>query len=111
MWESGRLDELSSVIGKSYVGHTSAGDRDLNGLRRRIKTFHSLYRRIKFSVLDQTVANDRVASRLECTAVEKKTGLPVHMWGMNLSVIRQQMVVEEWAVWEVSYSKRESGKM
>jgi len=105
VWESGRIGELSSIIDKSYVGHTSSGDRDQEGLGLRIENFHSLYSCIKFSILDQLVAIDRVATRLECTAVENLTRKPVHMWGMNLSVVRQRMIIEEWAVWEISYEK------
>ena len=104
VWENGRVGELKSIIDDDYMGHTSAGERDADGLRKRIEAFRSSFRDIHFSIRDQVIDGDKVATRLECTAVENATNRAVHMWGMNLSVVRKGLIVEEWAVWETAYN-------
>ena len=105
VWESGRVDQLADIVDAAYRGHTSAGDRDREGLKKRIETFRSLFAGIHFIVLDQVITGERVATRLEATAVEISTQQPVHMFGMNISVIRHGLIVEEWAVWEMVRQK------
>jgi len=64
-----------------------------------------LFRDIHFTALDQVVSGERVATRLEATAVEISTQQPIHMFGMNVSVVRKGMIIEEWAVWETVRKK------
>ena len=105
IWENGRSQDLVGVISEAYQGHTSAGDRDRKGLGQRIEKFHSLFKDIHFTILDQVISGERVATRLEATATEISTQQPVHMYGMNVSVVRAGMIVEEWAVWETVRKK------
>ncbi len=63
------------------------------------------YSGIHFTVLDQIIAGDRVASRLQATGVERATGKPVRLYGMNISLIRAGKIVAEWPVWELIRSE------
>ncbi len=100
VWERGELQQLADVIDAHYVGHTSAGDRDREGLRARIEAFRLRFARIHFAIAEQIVSGDRVVSRLQATATDTTTNMPVWMIGMNISTVRSGKVVEEWAVWE-----------
>ena len=83
------------------LGHTSHGERNREGLRARIEKFHALYTDVHFHILDQVVSGDRVATRLEATCKEAASGASLHMYGMNISIIKSGRLFEEWAVWEV----------
>lgn len=43
IYAAGNLSALDEVIAPNYVGHASAGDRDLEGFRQSIKNFHGLF--------------------------------------------------------------------
>jgi predicted ester cyclase len=100
IWKTGNLDLLPQVIGPGYVGHTSSGDRDAAGLAERIRTFRELYADLTFTVLDQLVDGDRVASRMRITGTVRATGKPVTLIGLNISRFSNGRIVEEWPVWE-----------
>ena len=106
VWENGDLQRLNDNVDLSYRGHLSTGERNREGLRARIEKFHVLYSNVHFTVLDQVVSGDRVASRLEATCTESASGKTIHMYGMNISIIRYGKLFEEWAVWEVIPSGR-----
>lgn len=100
-WESGDVGGLDDNVDISYRGHTSAGERDREGLRSRIKGFHASYPDAQFDILDQVVSGDRVATRLEARCRDAASGAAIHMYGMNISIIKNGKLLEEWAVWEV----------
>src|SRR5437867_13416810 len=78
----GNLQELGDLLDDSYRGHTSAGTRDREALRKRIESFRASYSDVQFTVVDQFVAGDRVASRLEATAIENASQSRVRMLGI-----------------------------
>lgn|GEM_PF-2752884 len=100
-WENGDVGSLDDSVDISYRGHTSTGERNRDGLKARIEKFHSLYTDVHFAILEQIVSGDRVATRLEATCREAASGASIHMYGMNISIIRNGKLFEEWAVWEV----------
>jgi len=59
LYAAGNLSALDQVIAPNYVGHASAGDRDLEGFRQSILYFHNLYTYFEdsFQVNDQLVDN------------------------------------------------------
>lgn len=99
VWERGPI-ELDKYVTEDYRGHTSSGDRDLNGLRKKIEDFRSKYSDIHFEVMDQVASGDRVASRLEASLTNSATKRPIRMMGMNISRFRDGKIAEEWVVWE-----------
>lgn len=109
IWQDGRAELIGSVVTPDYVGHTSAGDRDINGLRQRISTFHALYPDIKFTVEDQLAEGDRIATRMTAVATAKATGNTVHLIGLNISRFVGNRIAEDWPVWEIVQSKRSGG--
>lgn len=102
IWETGALDELSSVLAPTYVGHAASGSRDVDGLRERITQFHKLYRDAHFVIEDQVGEGDKVATRMVATATSTATGKPVKLVGLNVSRFRDGRIAEEWPVWEIT---------
>jgi|SRR3954471_16252320 predicted ester cyclase len=102
IWQSGRIDRLGTVIAAGYSGHAAAGDRDLAGLKERITAFRSAYPDMRFTIEDQVIQGDRVATRMTATGTSAKTGRAVRLVGLNISRFSGNRIVEEWPVWEVA---------
>ena len=105
IWQDGRVDLVGSVVTPDYVGHTSSGDRDIEGLRQRVLDFHKLYPDIKFKIEEQLVEGDRVATRMTAVGTSKSTGKTVHLLGLNISRFVGNRIAEEWPVWETVQGK------
>jgi predicted ester cyclase len=101
VWQDGRVDLIAEVVTPDYVGHTSGGDRDVNGLRQRVSEFHALYPNIKFTVEDQVAEGDRVTTRMTASGTSKVTGKPFRLIGLNISRFVGNRIAEEWPVWEI----------
>lgn len=97
------VDAMAALIAPDYRGHTSAGPRDWAEFRQSILNFHQLfeYAADSFTVEDQFVAGEKVATRMTCKVRNKETGEPMTMIGINLAVIRGGQIVEEWNTWEM----------
>ena len=102
MWQSGRTDRLEMVIADGYSGHAASGTRDLAGLRRRIAEFHLAFPDMRFTIHDQLVHGDRVATRMSAVGTSAKSGQRVRLVGVNISRFSGNRIVEEWPVWEVA---------
>jgi predicted ester cyclase len=101
LWETGRIDELATVIHERYVGHAPGGDRDIEGLRQRITVFGQLYAGARFQIEDQLVEGSKVATRLTATARRAADGQDVKLFGLNISRVVDGKIIEEWMAWEV----------
>ena len=99
MWEKGDLGMFDNLISRDYMGHVSTGDRDREGLRRRIIAFHQLYTAVQISVEDQIIDGDRVATRMLARG-NSATGEPVELMGINIARVRDGKLQEEWNTWE-----------
>jgi len=102
IYARGDLSALEEVIAPDYVGHASAGDRDLEGFRRSIVHFHELfvYEADSFEVNDQFVEGEKVATRMTAHVNVRATGEPITLIGINLARIVDGKIVEEWNTWE-----------
>jgi ketosteroid isomerase-like protein len=100
VWNSGDLSPLDELLAADYVGHVGSSDHDGAELRKRIVAYRSRTPGVHFSVLDQTSDEVRVASWLEAAA--EVDGRPIRTRGMNICVIKDGKLSEEWAVWESS---------
>lgn len=98
----GDLSALDQLIAPNYIGHVSAGDRDLEGFRESIKYFHNLfvYGEDSFEVNDQFVEGEKVATRMTAHVKMRATGEPVTLIGINIARIVDGKLVEEWNTWE-----------
>lgn len=96
------LSALDEVIAPDYVGHASAGDRDLEGFRQSILHFHNLfiYDEDSFEVNDQFVEGQKVATRMTAHVKVRASGEPITLIGINLARIVDGKIVEEWNTWE-----------
>jgi ketosteroid isomerase-like protein len=102
MYATGDLAGLDEVIAPDYVGHVSAGDRDLDGFRESIKYFHNLfiYAKDSFRVEDQLVDGEKVATRMTARVQVRATGEHITLVGINIARIVRGRLVEEWNTWE-----------
>lgn len=102
IYATGNLSALDEVIAPNYVGHASAGDRDLEGFRQSILYFHKLfvYDEDSFQVDDQFVEGEKVATRMTAHVKVRATGEPITLIGINLARIVNGKIVEEWNTWE-----------
>jgi ketosteroid isomerase-like protein len=96
------LDALDEFVPPDYIGHASAGDRDLEGFKQSILHFHQLfiYDPDSFTIEDQFVEGDKVATRMTASVKLRDTGEPLTMMGINLARIVEGKLVEEWNTWE-----------
>lgn len=102
IYATGDLAALDEVIAPDYVGHASAGDRDLEGFRQSIQYFHNLfiYGEDSFEVNDQFVDGEKVATRMTAHVKVRATGESITLIGINLARIVDDKIVEEWNTWE-----------
>ena len=86
LYAAGDVSALDQVVAPNYVGHPSAGDRDLEGLRQSILYFHSLfvYTKDSFHIEDQLVDGEKVVTRMTAHVQIRETGEPVTLLGINI---------------------------
>ena len=100
VWAAGDISKLDEVVAPSYIGHTSAGERDLDGLRETIEAFHRLHSQCSFRVEDQMVDGEKVITRMTADVTMRDSGESVTLMGINISRIVDGKIVEEWNTWE-----------
>lgn len=100
MWQNGRADLITALVTTDYIGHPTSGDRNADGLRKRMTEFHALYPDIKFAIQDQLVEGDRVATRMTAAGTSSATGQRVKLTGFNISRFVGNRIAEEWMLWE-----------
>lgn len=93
---------LDQLIAHDYIGHVAAGDRDREGLRQSILSFHQLfiYTEDSFRIDDQLVDGEKVVTRMTANLRLRDTGEPVTLMGINIARIVDGKLVEEWNTWE-----------
>ena len=98
VWNDGAVGRLHDVLAPTYEGHmrgTVREERDQDALRDSIADFRRRFPEVRFAVIEQMGAGDRVASRL--SAIRGGEEIAV---GMNFSRWRAGRLAEEWALWE-----------
>ena len=102
LYAVGDVSALDEIVAPNYVGHPSAGDRDLEGLRQSILYFHNLfiYTRDSFRIEDQLVDGEKVVTRMTANVHIRETGEPLTLLGINIARIVDGKLVEEWNTWE-----------
>lgn len=102
IYAAGDVSALDEVVAPDYVGHPSAGDRDLEGLRQSILYFHNLfmYTKDSFRIEDQLVEGEKVVTRMTAHVRVRESGEPVTLLGINIARIVDGKLVEEWNTWE-----------
>jgi predicted ester cyclase len=98
IWNGGALDRLHELLAPGYAGHmrgTISEDRDADALGRSIVDFRRRFPAVRFTVTEQIVAGDRVATRLRAVLGDEELAV-----GMNFSRWQDGRLAEEWALWE-----------
>ena len=96
---SGRRPPASirALITDDYVGHMlhlEVGERSADEYRDWIERYRREQPGTEFEVVAQTVAGDRIWSRL---VASRSDGAVAH--GMNQSRVQDGKLAEEWAIW------------
>jgi predicted SnoaL-like aldol condensation-catalyzing enzyme len=100
VWAAGDMSAVEQVVASGYIGHTSKGDSDIEGLRQRIQAFHKLYSSMSFHIEDQMANGDKVVTRLTAEVTLRESGKSARLMGINISRIADGKIVEEWNTWE-----------
>ena len=105
------VDALDDLVAADYVGYTAAGPRDRAEFRQSILNFHQLfdYAPDAFTIEDQFVDGDRVATRMTAHVRDRRTRQPMSMMGINLAVIRGGKILREWNTWEILAAPGQGG--
>lgn len=100
-WQTGDLSKVDSLVAQDYIGHVSAGDRDIKGLKARIAEFKTRFPDVAFRVDDQLAVGEKLVTRMTARATDTATGREIVMMGINISRFSDGHLCEEWATWEV----------
>ena len=96
VWAAEDMSALEQVVAPGYIGHTSKGDSDIEGLRQRIQAFHKLYSSMSFHIEDQMADGDKIITRLTADVTMRESGKSARLMGINISRIAEGKIVEEW---------------
>ena len=98
IWNDGGVDRLHALLAPGYAGHMRGNvseERDEEALGGSIVEFRRRFPEVRFTVTEQIVAGDRVATRLSAVLGDEELGV-----GMNFSRWQNGRLTEEWALWE-----------
>ena len=92
--------DLDRLVAPAYVGHIGCRDRDLVRLKADIVAYRAATPNVVFRVEHQFGAGDYLATRLTAQALETSRRSGATICGMNISRWQNELLAEEWAVWE-----------
>jgi predicted ester cyclase len=98
IWNDVALDRLHALLAPGYRGHMRGSvseERDADALGSGIAAFRRRFPDVRFTVTEQIVAGDRVATRLRAVSGDEELAV-----GMNFSRWEHGRLAEEWALWE-----------
>jgi len=111
LWNSGDLDQLSTLLEPDYRGHMlyqEPGERDGATYRAHIERYRGASPNVRFEVVDQFGGGDRLCTRLIGRRFDPASGEDQIVHGINISRYVNGLLAEEWAVW--SAWRRSSGE-
>jgi len=102
-FEPGNDSMLDNYFASDLImfNHSMSKQLNLNDLKSRLPTIHTIFKDLKSEVMDVTVEEDRMAFRVEQNALFYKNapeGLPVKLDVMNLYKLDNGKV-REWKIW------------
>lgn len=108
-FEPGNEQMLDQYFAANLImfNHAMAKQLDLNDLKSRLPTIHSIFKDLKSEIKDIITDEDRIAFRVEQHAMfykHKPDGVPVRLDVMNLYKLESGKV-KEWQIW-VNISER-----
>jgi len=90
------VEELDGLVAPGYVGHVGSRDRNLAQLKTDIAAYRAATPAV-FCVQHQISEGDYLATRLIAHRIGSASSM-IH--GMNISRWENELLAEEWAVWE-----------
>ncbi len=93
------LAELDTMTTDGYVGYTGSRSRDLAGLKADIAAYLAASPSARFTVEHRFGQGDFIATRLSARAAVAGAADLVAA-GLNISRWEDDLLAEEWAVWE-----------
>ena len=101
IWNGTRnVDELDSLVTRTFVGHIGSRDRDLSELKSDIRAYRERAGDVRFEVMHRFGEGDHVATRAMAHVTDPASGSTVSICGLNISRWEGGLLAEEWAVWE-----------
>jgi len=102
-WNDGPTARLAELLAPTYRGHMlglRAGERDAAAYPGWIERYRVANPGVRFEVVEQFDAVDRVVSDLQARRVSGATLAPSVSHGINISRFDQSgRLAEEWAIW------------
>lgn len=88
------LDEIDSLLAPSYRSHLGSRERDVVQLKQDIASYRARVPDVRFTAEHQFGEGNYLATRLTATAGGRTVA------GLNLSRWENDLLAEEWAMWE-----------
>ena len=110
LWEQGDLDALGEVLAQDSVDHdpyNPHGQEGLEGAKKTIAMYRDAFPDISFTIEDQLVDGDKVATRWTATGTHQgelmgmqPTGKKATLSGITIDRIEDGRIVEGWTNWD-----------
>jgi predicted ester cyclase len=92
---TGDLALAPSCYAEDFADHVGGVEyHGLDGVRRSTAVYRALFAELAIEVVDQVSEDDRVASRWRLTGTNR--GRRVELWGITISRLRDDRIVEDW---------------
>lgn len=101
IWSAGHTPAVLDLLSPDYVGHMlhlESGERSRSEYPQWIESYRGQNPGVRFDVVDQFDAGDRLVSRVEARRVTGD-GKALIAYGMNISRFAGDVIAEEWAIW------------
>jgi hypothetical protein len=94
------LDALDGLVTSDYVGHLGSHNRAAAQLKEDIRAYRARATDVRFEVALAFSDGDYTAMRLVVDAEDPTSGVALSACGLNISRWRDDLLAEEWALWE-----------
>jgi len=99
-WSSGDWAGLQPLLAPGYRARSNETTGDGGELRRRFQSFHRLWTKARFDIVEQFTVGERIITRLTATLTEAGTGKTMRYAGLDVSRVVDGQLADHWDSWE-----------
>jgi ketosteroid isomerase-like protein len=99
-WSSGDWAGLQPLLAPGYRARSNETTGDGGELRRRFQSFHRLWTKARFDIVEQFTVGERIITRLTATLTEAGTGKMMRYAGLDVSRVVDGQLADHWDSWE-----------